>query len=164
MSFWGYEEYTFRKKKLWGEGPWLTEPDHLFWFDDATKYPCLILRPFGSMGALTGYVGINWKHALYGKYWADDSFPNLDVNGGITYSRIKKPKFYKHIAKNFPYRWWIGFDCGHLYDYQPVLIKVMEKVGCSADLHKTGTYKTVEYVKAECESLAKQLKELVQHV
>ena len=71
----------------------------------------------------------------------------FNVHGGITYSGGKD---YPVPNKNG--LWWFGFDCGHSGD------GYMEG---SYRSWTSGSVRTVEYVMAECESLAEQLKEIV---
>lgn len=110
-----------------------------------------------------GYVGIPPTHLLHGKHYneympdgitlpedepigkrniitvfcgIDSNHPKIDgyfnVHGGITYTGTMKDD-----TNNM---WWIGFDCHHYED----------------NIDKCNAY----YVEAECEYLAKQLKEV----
>ena len=65
----------------------------------------------------------------------------FEVHGSLTFSGgdEKYPVKEKDI-------WWFGFDCGHSGD---------------ASKYSGGIERTTEYVVDECESLAKQLKEIV---
>ena len=68
-------------------------------------------------------------------------YETIKVHGNITY--IGKPLNGETINTD---TWWVGFDCAHNGDgtrYSPKL-----------------PVRTLEYVKAECESLARQLVEL----
>jgi hypothetical protein len=62
--------------------------------------------------------------------------------------------------------WWFGFDCGHAGDVQPGLDAIMhgvmppEHMRERALLFHDWKYRTIAYVKAECASLAFQLREL----
>lgn len=58
-------EYTTQDKSTWGEGEWNSEPDKVQFQDEATGYPCLIVRARVT-GSLCGYVGIPENHPLYG--------------------------------------------------------------------------------------------------
>lgn len=68
--------------------------------------------------------------------------PNMvfDVHGGITYS----DGFSSRPVPSD--NWWYGFDCAHLGD--------------RTKYNDDGEFRSVEYVAAECESLAKQIKDL----
>lgn len=152
-------------------GPWDDEPDELWWNDEKTGLACHICR--NHSGALCGYVRIPEGHPLHGvSYSADlpqalvplkdsvmegtvgkrgaiDVFcmagglfhaGNLfDVHGGVTYSgEFKEGGF------------WYGFDCSHCDDLSPKY----------TDYGMHGEYRGIEYVKAECASLAKQIKQV----
>jgi len=62
--------------------------------------------------------------------------------------------------------WWFGFDCGHAWDYMPGLSKRLEALPKNAldELNKyrmkEQVYRTIDYVKTECASLAFQLRQL----
>jgi hypothetical protein len=120
-------------KTRWGDGPWMNEPDELEWTDNATGLSCRIRR--GPLGNLWGYVGVDRGHPAYG---TDRDDPDLSVHGGVTFSGEIRPGE----------KWWIGFDCAHLGDFVPGGLFHME-------LHER--YREIEYVKAQCASLASQL-------
>ena len=111
--------------------PWEQEPNELF--GERAGYPTQIRR-ITNMGHLCGYVGVPSFHpASHGKEYD----LQLSVHGGITYR-------HEHDDGLL----WIGFDCAHLDDLVP------------AQRHnewRQGTYRDIEYVKAEVESLADQL-------
>ena len=120
------------------------------------------------LGHLCGYVGVTKKHPLYGKNYSEDlaclGKPykkamkgklgkrgvmamlcastgrksmdiTFDVHGSVTYASDGKGQ-YPVPCK--PMLWWIGFDCAHCDD---------NPIKCN-----------LEYVTAECESLADQIK------
>lgn len=58
-------QWVTRDKSEWGDGPWASEPDKMQWEDEATGYPCLIVR--NRFGALCGYVGVAPNHPYFGK-------------------------------------------------------------------------------------------------
>jgi hypothetical protein len=146
------KEWTFKNKADWDEGPWLTEPDKMQWSDEATGYPCLIVR--GPAGALCGYVGVTKGHPKYAKHYHEAG--DLDVHGGLTYSNFCQEADAEHgichVTDDEDKVWWFGFDCRHGSDFAP-------NYGWSNPYPGT-VYRTVEYVKAEVTSLAKQLKEM----
>lgn len=116
-----------------------------------------------------GYVGVTGKHPLFEADYSqavkkpipsgpigkrgiipvffmagktDEGVPldvYFDVHGGLTYSRLTKPgdTYPCHVEEP---TWFFGFDCAH-----------------SGDDFDGG--QSLEYVAAECESLAKQLAE-----
>ena len=65
------------------------------------NFICIIKRNY--MGSLCGYVAIPKDHILYGKSTESDSFNDIEVHGGITWSdNFEDSKI-----------WVIGFDCAH---------------------------------------------------
>lgn len=66
-------------KTAWGAGPWLFEPDLVFWRDKLTRLPCLIRR--GPVGALCGYVGVGRRHPMYGLKYGDCCLPGARPRG-----------------------------------------------------------------------------------
>lgn len=52
--------------------------------------------------------------------------------------------------------WWFGFDCAHSGDHSPAYDK-------DYGLHPDSTYRTLEYVQAECRDLARQLALFAEH-
>ena len=148
------EYHTNKLKELWGDGPWLTEPDKAQWPDGETGLPCLAVR-HPTLGHWCGYVGVSRGHALYEKEDCD----SVDVHGGVSFTDKchtgDDAKSICHIVEDGENDdvWWIGFDCAHLYDLSP---------GYSKRMKIEGTYRTLEYVRNECAALAKKLKEMRQ--
>lgn len=99
-----------------------------------------ILRS-STMGHLCGYVEVPKENKIYGI--EDYSGFDFDVHGGITYAEFTEDKT----------KFVIGFDCAHLGDIAPMLVK---KMGIYAE----GTYRSIEYVQEEIFKLIKQLKEM----
>lgn len=170
----------------WEPGPWDDEPDRVEWIDEATGYPCLVIRHFLT-GNLCGYVAVPPGHPLHGLAYQDDAVDGLNVHNGITYSSpCQEPPAAElsHIIemgcppellichKPEPGQpddvWWFGFHCAGWRDIQP---------GMDASLRRTigrapgdladrlagpddpfrRRYWPVGYVQAECRSLAAQL-------
>jgi hypothetical protein len=162
------ETFTTVDKSTWGPGPWQTEPDKIVWVDAETGLDCMIHR--NPVGALCGYVGVPPGHPWHGAEYHDIE---ADVHGGLTYSRPCDPRATPedgvcHIsAPGRPdHIWWLGFDCIHAFDYAPKMA-AESRQWLPEELwhhnHEPGTgdmfaevYKTVEYVRAEVESLARQ--------
>jgi hypothetical protein len=157
------------------KGPWSEEPNKVQWVDEATGFDALIVR--NMMGALCGYVGVPPTHPLYGKDYDDQVLENVDVHGGLTYANPcmkDDPDGVCHVPE--PGRpddvWWFGFDCAHAWDVVPTmhgrgaLEDSLFRVGNTLEAATTGhgmydlTYRDIGYVKAECTSLAKQIKEM----
>lgn len=72
----------------------------------------------------------------------------FDVHGGITFSCLD--------SYWLPPGFWYGFDCGHAGDMSPGLTKLFD-----TNLFDDDVYRDVAYVKAECESLAVQVAQLL---
>lgn len=118
--------------------PWLTEPDeHLF---ESHGYVCHAVRR-QQLGFWCGYIYIPMAHP-YAGLWHDAV--GLDVHGGLTYAEKEGES------------WCFGFDCGHYDDWSPKLDKVFADGNYASG---QATYKTLDFVINELDSLAKQLKE-----
>ena len=77
-------EHVYRDlidKSKFVDGPWMDEPDRIEWIDDATEYPCLMIR--GVLGHWCGYVGVNSSHP---SFLNDQRQLDIDVHGGLTFS------------------------------------------------------------------------------
>lgn len=136
-------------------GPWHDEPDKVQWVDKATGYAALAVR--NHFGAWCGYVGIPEGHPLYGRDY--DDVDNVDVHGGLTYAApCQEEAVEGHGICHIPEPghpdnvWWLGFDCGHAFDYQP-----RWPVLDMPHLHDGEVYRDLAYVQEECERLAAQL-------
>lgn len=142
-----------RDKSEWPPGPWIDEPDKVSWTDEETGRPCLIHR--GPSGALCGYVAVDPGHPYHGKGY--DDVPVEDVHGGLTYAdacqetddesqgicHVPQPGAPEEV-------WWFGFDCAHYRDLSPQHQHPDYPI-------RNEVYRTVGYVVAECQNLAKQL-------
>lgn len=73
-------------RKPEGDGPWSNEADKVAWIDSETGMSCIMLRQ--KDGTISGYVGVDPKHPLFG--FEADAVP-LDIanvpHGGVTYSK-----------------------------------------------------------------------------
>lgn len=154
----------------WPEGPWDAEPDRLEWKTKA-GFPAIAHRhPQG--GHWCGYVGVPNGHLLYGQGEPDSI---IDVHGGVTYaSRCDGHICHVPAPGESDDVWWLGFDCAHHMDAAPQS-KIpttwawqgkerVELWGPEAryvsPLDVKGFYRTLEFVKAECERAAKELAEM----
>jgi hypothetical protein len=173
-------------KSAWGEGPWQNELDEVSWVDDGTGYQCIASR-HPELGHLCGYVGVDAFHPAYGRSYhgyeqvsmdkniekfdrqagkgmplKDIKFPtdpkldslakkirNIRVHGGLTYSGLGKDGL--HL---------FGFDCIQWSDIAPGMDALVKKSGGESFPRDGATYKDLNFVKAECTQLAKQLKAL----
>jgi hypothetical protein len=157
-------------------GSGMAESQH--WVDPGSNYPCAALRN-PSLGIWCGYVGVPQEHPWFGlpynarvklpKEWlerprslqgvsiidlflaavrGDDPAEGveialaLEVHGGITFAGDELPR-----GKSPEGFYWFGFDCGHAGDMLP----------CMGAIIPGGQFRRVDYVVAECSSLAQQL-------
>lgn len=90
-----------------------------------------------------GYVAVPADHPAYNKGYDDVA---ADVHGGLTYAGGND----KYPVED-PGLWWLGFDCAHYGDVE---------IEPDPRFHfgREGIVRSLEYVQAECESLAAQLK------
>lgn len=157
--------------------PWENEPDKLDF--EASGLTCALRR--GPGGHWCGYVAIPEGHPWHGKGYDDtvkvpqsiidrpvdvdkvgvinlfcaagsaDAMADgwvpivlaVDAHGGLTYASDHEP------CGKPDGRWWFGFDCAHSGDFCPKF----EELSARPD----DVYRDMDYVKAECESLARQL-------
>lgn len=161
--------YTFPERRVPVPGPWDDEPDKAQWIDEATDLDCLAVRSAHG-GNWCGYVGVLPGHKWHGKGY-DELGEYPDVHGGLTYADFcmegaeEGPGVCHVPAPGRPANvWWLGFDCAHAYDAMPTMeareAELFKKLN---DIpHLTGpyarVYRTFEYVRGECASLAKQIK------
>lgn len=123
---------------------WETEPNELLFEYKGLK--CMILRVYG-LGHLCGYVGINFEDANWNTL--EDM---IDVHGSITFFEP-----YSNLLGSFSDYFAgcthvIGFDAGHAGDLSPQFYQT--------ELSSWSTYRDIEYVKAETESMAEQILKL----
>lgn len=135
-----------------GAEPWHNEPNRVAWRDPATGLPCLILR--GPMGALCGYVRVPRDHALHGKHYQQRGIERrLNAHGGITFSGCLRNRRMKRGH-------WFGFDCAHWCDFVPGLEELAKKLPRMVGFQQESqVYRTIDFVRRECTSLAAQLAE-----
>jgi hypothetical protein len=148
-------EYTTidRSELDWPSGPWDGEPDKVQWPDEATGLPCLAVR-HQSSGHWCGYVGVGSDHRYYGINYDDCQ---VEVHGGLTFASHCQPGGFEssgvcHLPEpgESGEVWWLGFDCAHAWDLSPWY--QARGLNCPLDV-----YRTLDYVKDECKSLAAQL-------
>lgn len=148
------------------EKPWDLEPDFAKWIDRETGLVCAIVRnPIA--GSLCGYVRVSNKMAKKLRQYSRAVAPvvrfgrthyrpghsrhginNLGVHGGVTFSG-------QHWHKKMLQGYWVGFDCGHYNDLMPKMLDTLPD-----SIAQYGVYRDFSYVKSECVSLARQLKEV----
>lgn len=152
-------------KALWGPGPWDSEPDKAHWISPSTGFDCLMVR--GPLGAWCGYVGVGPDHPWYGRnYYEEDSLSGLDdhvrVHGCVTYAGFCQAGVPEESGICHPGAgklWWFGFDCAHSGDLIPAMVGYRRLYGWEDPPYRE-EYRGPEYVGAETESLARQLREL----
>ena len=107
-------------------------------------------------GYRCGYVGVPFMHPLFGE---DYDSSRIRVHGDLTYADYT-PKFIKNYVLHPELWWFLGFDCGHIYDLPD--LKAAKKV--FTPFHKYdglssegAEVRTKEFVMEECRKLADQL-------
>lgn len=150
-------EYRTVDKSTWGPGEWADEPDKVQWQDEATGLPCLAVR--NHHGVWCGYVGVAPGHPWHGlRYDEAEDQGNISVHGGLTFANACSPGNEEHGICHKPdpgepeHVWWFGFDCHHAWDLAPVYYARHPE-----DMAVDETYRTLDYARQECASLAKQL-------
>jgi hypothetical protein len=145
----------------WPSGPWDGEPDKMQWQDEVTGLPCLAKRHPIS-GHWCGYVGVPPSHPLFGKDYSD---VDLEGHGGVNFSDAcdERPEAEGicHVpGEGEPDRaWWFGFDCAHAWDASPAdFQRARDEPNSIWKVCHDQSYKTLAYVRGECQSLAAQLK------
>jgi hypothetical protein len=168
--------WTTMDKSSWADGPWQAEPDKEQWADEATGLPCLLKR--NPLGALCGYVGVSEGHPWHGQGYSpgysgecdDTELPPalraldaVEVHGGLTYADScqdgPEGETICHVAAPGEPEplWWFGFDCAHAFDYCPGMEARSQAIRASSPaLAGADIYRTADYVKAACASLAAQ--------
>jgi hypothetical protein len=151
-------------KSTWGEGPWQYEPDRVDFVH--AGYACLLVRHW-RMGQWCGYVGVDDNHPYYGKPYQDVD-DKLEVHGGLTYANRCNGYICHVPAAGMPADvWWFGFDAAHAGDLTPGLAARERALGMpELDDPEGGffrdVYRTIDYVRAQTELLAKQLRALAE--
>lgn len=117
-------------------------------------YHALILMIRGSYH--TGYVGVPNDHKAAGLLADDELLDNIQVHGGITFESygqeitLEGSPFHKEL-------YYLGYDCAHGGDQVRVPLEVQDLFPKSSK----SVFRDVDYCVEQCESLAKQLKELM---
>jgi hypothetical protein len=132
------------------------------WFTES-GYRAVVI--FNETGHRCGYVEIPRSHPCYEKEYSDI---DVDVHGGLTFSAYSKEMPYDTPA-GF---WVLGFDCIHYgdaidleayerYSNMGYIPKVQEDISHIFNaIFTDDEVRTLDFVVAECESLAAQLKEM----
>jgi hypothetical protein len=160
-------KWTTIDKSSWSRGPWDDEPDKVQWKDEETGFVCLAVRHPDS-GHWCGYVGLPESHPGHGQ--SRDEFRSLDVHGLVTFADFcqegPEDSSICHVPDSGSDKvYWIGFDCQHIHDRAPGLEALLKKLEdlpvCRSMLPVSRglVYRTLDYVRKECASLARQLSE-----
>lgn len=141
------------KLALFGEGPWLDEPDRVEFRHQGL--PCLITRHW-ELGNLCGYVAVPPGHPWHGK-----SGPPVDVHGSCNYANECAGRICHVPEPGEPADvWWFGFDCGHGFDMSPRYLTLVRDLALDSPVGKlfsSKPYRDYAYVDREVRSLAEQL-------
>lgn len=149
-------------------GVWTSEPNELA--GQSFGFVWRILR-HPSSGHLCGYVGVPKGHPAYAQDY-DDLELETGVHGGLTFAA----DYAGGLDNQLDGLWWLGFDCAHAGDYCPGSAALVREgylkrgliaewqehervlgLGANTDWGTKVEYRNIFWVKAECESLAKQL-------
>ncbi len=154
MNYW-----TYIDKSKYALGPWSFEPDKAHWIDDCTGLDCLIVRNL--FISLCGYVGVPYNHRCF-KLGFSNIEGSIIIHHRLSFSGQCQQKdndgkgicHPRELAANHTVKWF-GFACDEEGDICPTGDPFLsELTGINA------TYKDFDFVKNECEKLAKQLKEI----
>jgi len=129
----------------WPPGPWDGELDRVVVGDLPGGLIGLVFR--SDMGHLCGYVGVPVGHPDHGKGY---SAVDVEVHGGLTFDGSATGFVEYWPGGEADGRWFFGFDCAHLGDVSPAMLRYRGGEG-------DDTYRTVGYVRAEVVRLAEQL-------
>lgn len=152
------------KLSLFGEGPWVDEPDRKEW--RAHGLPCLMLRA-PLFGHWCGYAGVPPEHPLHGRAWRSVRL-RLHAHRGLNFAGPCDDRVCHEPRPGEPEAiWWLGFDCMHADDFVPVMSSPWARAlggyhgFDERDRSLYGTYRDAAYVEAEVQLLAIQLAEMV---
>lgn len=150
-------------KTDWGDGPWQQEPDIMLWVDPLSGIQCMVARAHG--GHLCGYVGLPPGHPLHGE---EASHVEFRAHGGINFARgfpLSSFRVDPPLTDSTEY-WWLGFDCGHSWDYSPAVAAHFKQLAAQTGralfsqlpgFCEPRGYCIIEYVKEEVTDLAAQI-------
>lgn len=148
------------KVEKFGEGPWVDEPDRKEWV--AHGLPCIVKRN-SELGTMCGYVAVPPGHPLHGAgdCDADDRkralLREMPSHGGVTYAQPCEGDVCHVPAPGEPDNvWWFGWDAGHAFDVQPVLVKIMPDF-YNIPVFPKSAYRTFDYAVRTCEEMAAYL-------
>lgn len=109
------------------------------------------------------YVGVPESHKAHGSGYDDERLSEIEVHGGLTFSEMCADTGDEsigvcHVAEcgRPDHVWWLGFDCAHSGDVSPATLARVGHYGGWGE-----SYKSLNYVRKEVESLADQLAKMV---
>ena len=160
------QHYDIDKRALWGDGPWVGEPDLVHWVDAHTGLHCMAVRN-QVLGNWCGYVAIPAYHRFYGYNHVIISERGIRPHGGVTFTASGTPadlaSGVTFTASGTPADlapgeftpgelfWWVGFDCSHLNDLTPKFQKLVVNKFLNA------VYRPLSYVRDVVTTLAAEL-------
>jgi hypothetical protein len=140
----GIIKRTDHNENAYENGPWDKEPDYVEWITDC-GLKAVIRRV--NLGTLCGYAVFDMcEKEYYSSFNLDDLY--MDCHGGPTYFDRMIPG-QQRCEENVVV---VGFDCAHYGDLIPSLQSILK-----ADVSE---YKNIEFVRNECERLAKIMKDV----
>lgn len=152
----------------WPKGVWDQEPDRVD-FKTASGHAAIALRH--PSGHWCGYVAVPPGHPAY-----ENAGENIvDVHGGINYASKCVGKVCHVPEPGEPADvFWLGFDFAHCQDEHPKAndeqwtrwakdgrTAYWGPKATSLDGQEKGVYRDLAYVRAECESVGRQLAAMV---
>jgi len=142
---WGRGQDVTYRNTVGPDGNLVRDPDYPepppSWTGEREGYACEII--VNHSASRCGYVTVRPGHPAFGKGYDD---LNIDVHGGLTYACAAEDG-----------GWTFGFDCSHCDDAGHPEYERGQRQSYGFG-HDDGVYRTEEYVVAEIETLAKQLK------
>jgi hypothetical protein len=103
-------------------------------------------------------VGVSKDHPSFQKNY--DDVEGVGVHGGLTFSDFCQESDSNHGICHLvepgddDHVWWLGFDCAHAGDMSPAFKEWGMK------FLRYDQYRDMEYVRGQCQNLARQLKEV----
>lgn len=126
----------------------------------STAYPKLLLASgvhrgyewevtANRLGFRCGYVRVPKGHPWHG---LADEQPDVVVHGGLTYAKADWD-----CGERGHNGWWLGFDCGHVYDAPDPELQQMVGAYIDGGLQADDeVVRTTDFVRSECEHLIEQ--------
>lgn len=146
-------------KTTWGDGPWQTEPDRVEFVHVGVA--CLMMR-HAEWGSWNAYAAVEPGHPWHGNERAEEE---CIAHGGITWCG-PSDQTWRLLSRprQLGNHWWIGFDCGHAFDFQPGLVASLLGAGIARATREfasafgtTVAYRDQAYVTEEVKRVAEQV-------